>query len=144
MTDKEFTFDYRWQERLTLRDREDFERESGYAWDDLMNGGAIRTDDKGKILWDKNGDYPLRVVNMQMNIAFIYIVKRTDDPSVTINDIRDLPGAVLDQLMVKQIQMLQEAMEDAKKDLADQEAKEQSKSSADQGTAKSGSRASKK
>ncbi|MGV9360640.1 hypothetical protein [Amycolatopsis sp. NPDC003731] len=142
MTEQEFAFDFRWADRLKLRDREEFEDISGYAWQDLENGGALRTDKNGKVMFTTDPDtgerWPLRTLKTEMVIAWIYLLKRTEDPNVTLEDIRNLPGYVYDEIMAKQFKIMQEVIEDAKKDLAEQE------EATAQAKAKSGSRASKK
>jgi hypothetical protein len=113
MTDKEFTFDYAWMENLKLRDYEDFERITKKPWSDVFTG-SVTYDDNGKVVYDQDGNV-MRTHRTDVQVAFIYILKRIDDPSITLEDVKDLPGIELQKLQVKAVEFFNEALDTAKK-----------------------------
>ena len=110
MTDKEFTFDYRWIERIKLKDIEDWEFITNESWEEFNRYGGAPVYKDGQPL--KVDGAIVRRNNMTCTIAFIYILKRTDDPNITLEEIRDLPVDVLNTLYKSLAQYLTKLVAD--------------------------------
>lgn len=96
MTDKEFTFDYAWIDRIKLRDIEDWELVTNESWEEFNRYGGVPVYKDGQPL--KVDGEIVRRNNMTCTIAFIFILKRTQEPSITLEEIRDQPLDILNTM----------------------------------------------
>lgn len=93
MTEKEFEFDYRWIEQIKLKHIEDWETITNESWEEFNRYGGAPVYKDGQPL--KVDGEIVRRNNMTCTIAFIFILKRTQEPSITLEEIRELPIDVL-------------------------------------------------
>lgn len=93
----EFEFDYAWVKRLKLADFEDWETLTGESWYDYQATAGVPVYKNNKELKDEAGNV-VRRNNMRATIAFMFIVKRTEDPSWTYEQTRNLSMDALTQL----------------------------------------------
>lgn len=117
----EFVFDFRWMEHLKLRDYEDFERETGRPWTDVFHGSVVT--ENGKVLYDNEGNV-LRQHRTDVQVALVWVIKRINDPSITINQIRDLPTTMLGEIRQKFSDYIDEITDTVKKEVAARTAEE--------------------
>lgn len=111
MTQEEFKFDYRWIEQIKLKDIEDWELITNESWEEFnrYGGAPVYRDDKPVKV---DGEI-LRRNNMTCTIAFIYILKRTQDSTLTVDQVRELPIDVLNVLYRSLTEYLTKLVADA-------------------------------
>lgn len=107
-----FEFDYRWADQLKLKDIEDWELITNESFEEFNAYGGVPVYKDGKPVMTDNGI--LRKNNMTCTVAFVFIMLRTQDPSWTLDQTRNLPIDVLNTLMKSMIEWHQSLVDDGK------------------------------
>lgn len=110
--DEVFEFDYRWTDHLKLKDMEDWELITNESWEEFNAYGGVPVYVDGKPVMTDKGI--LRKANMTCTVAFIFVLKRTQDPSWTLEQTRELPLHVLNTIMKSMASYFQSLVDDAK------------------------------
>lgn len=106
-----FTFNYEWMNSLTWQDFLDWEKVTNESWEDFIKYGGSPVYRDGKPVKDEHGNL-VRRASMLTTMAFVWIMKRSDDPSWTYEDTKRLKFNDMPELYTALVKFLEGKSDD--------------------------------